>query len=102
MGASRVDKRKPRDQGLDLVLPEKLEQREQILTKQRWSQPFQPLDAVRDHPLAAGKNPAANDVQAEDSDWTNAVTAAHSVRRSLSLDGGRQTKIGRASCRERV
>src|SRR5688572_27499825 len=90
MGASRVRKRKPRDQRLDPVLPEELEQREQILTKQRWSQPFQPLDAVQDHALAAGKKPTTGDVQADDSDGTNTMTPPRVPRRSLSLDGGRQ------------
>ena len=91
MGTSRVGKRKPRDERLDRALPEKLEQREQILTKQRWPQPFQPLDAVRDHTLAARKNPAAGDVQTEDSDWTNTMATVRFGRSSLSLDRRRQT-----------
>ena len=86
MGASGVDKRKRRNQWLDLPLPEKLEQGEQILTKQGRSDPLQPLNAVRDDALASGKNPATGDVQTDDGDWTNTVTAAATVRPSLSLD----------------
>src|SRR5688572_26491132 len=103
VGASRVDKRKPGDEGLDRALAETLEQREEILAKQGWSQPFQPLDAVQHDPLAAGQKPTTRDEQTEDCDWTNAMTPARSARRSLSLDGRRQT-IGhhRPSCTERL
>jgi hypothetical protein len=34
------------DEQLDLLLPQKVEQDDQILSKQFWFQPFQPADAA--------------------------------------------------------
>ena len=58
-----------RDGGLQEV-----EQGDQILSKQCRSQPFEPLDAVGDHPFPAREKPAASDVQPEDGDSTKAMT----------------------------
>ncbi len=63
-----------RDQRLDLLLLKEIQQGGQILSKPRRSQPFERLDAVGDHPLAAREKPAAGDVQPEDGDCTKAMT----------------------------
>ena len=53
---SRLGKRKcPRDQGLDLLLLEEIEQRNQVLPKPCRFQPLEPLDAVGYHSFAARK-----------------------------------------------
>src|SRR5262249_61922231 len=57
---SRLGKRKPpRDQRLDLSLLKEIEQGDQVLVKLSRSQPFEPLDTVRDHPFPAREEPAA-------------------------------------------
>jgi hypothetical protein len=72
---SRLGERESlRDQRLDFLLPEEVEQGEQILSKPCRSQPLQPLDAVGDHPFPAREKPAAGDVHAEDGDCTKAMT----------------------------
>jgi hypothetical protein len=71
---SCLGKRKSlRDERLDLLLLKEVEQGDQILSKQCRSQPFQPLDAVGDHPFPAREKPAANNVHPEDGDATNAI-----------------------------
>jgi hypothetical protein len=71
---SCLGKRKSlRDQGLDLLLPEKVEQRDQVLPKQCRFYPFEPLDAVGDHAFPAWEKPAANDVQRENRDSMKAT-----------------------------
>ena len=62
-----------RDQRLELLLLKEVEQDEQILSKPCWSQPFKPLDAVRNDAFPAGENPAANNVHSEDRDGTKAM-----------------------------
>ena len=63
-----------RDERLDLLLLKEVEQGDQILSKPRRSQPFEPLDAVGDHPFPAREKPAASHVQPEDGDSTKAMT----------------------------
>src|SRR5262245_50539420 len=64
---SRLGKRKSlRDERLDLLLLKEVKQGHQILSKQCRSQPFEPLDAVGDHPFPAREKPAASDVQPEE------------------------------------
>ena len=71
---SCLGKRKSlRDERLDLLLLKEVEQGDQILSKQCRFQPFEPLDAVGDHPFAAREKPAASDVQPEDCDSTKAI-----------------------------
>jgi hypothetical protein len=73
--ASRLGKRKSlRDERLDLLLSKEVEQGHQILSKPCRSQPFEPLDAVGDHPFPAREKPAASNVQPEDRDCTKAMT----------------------------
>jgi hypothetical protein len=61
--ASCLGKRKSlRDERLDLSLLKEVEQGDQILAKQGGLQPFEPLDAVGDHPFPARKKPPASDV----------------------------------------
>jgi len=68
---SRLDERKSlRHQWLDLMLFKELEQRGQVLPKQRWLESLEPLNAVGDDALAPWQNPTASDVQAEDGDRT--------------------------------
>src|ERR1041385_5970399 len=55
-----------RDEGLDRSLSKEVQQRDQILSKHFRFQPFERLDAVRDHPFPAREKPAAGDVQPED------------------------------------
>ena len=63
MRLSCLDKRKsPRNERLNLLLFEEVEQRDQILSEQFRSQPFQPLNTVGNHPFAAREQPAANNV----------------------------------------
>jgi len=56
----------------DLQRP--VEQGDQILSKPYRSQPFEPLDAVGDHPFPAREKPTDSDVQPEDRDSTKAMT----------------------------
>ncbi len=63
-----------RDERLDLLLLQEVQQGDQILSKPCRSQPFEPLDAVGDHPFPATEKPAASDVQPEDGDATKAMT----------------------------
>ena len=75
MRVSRLGKRKSlRDEWLDLLLLKEVKQGDQILSKQCRSQPFEPLDAVWDHPLAAREKPASDNVQPEDGDPMIAMT----------------------------
>ncbi len=75
MRVSCLGKRKSlRDQRFDLPLLKEVEEGDQILSKQHRSQPFEPLDAVGDHPFPAREKPAASDVQPEDGDSTKAMT----------------------------
>ena len=62
------------DEWLDLLLLKEVEQSDQILSKPYRSQPFEPLDAVGDHPFPAREKPAASNVQPEDCDSTEAMT----------------------------
>ncbi len=72
---SCLGKRKSlRDERLDLLLLKKVKQGNQILSKQCRPQPFEPLDAVGDHPFPAREKQAAGYVQPEDGDSTKAMT----------------------------
>ena len=72
---SCLGKRKPlRDEWRDLLLLKEVEQANQILSKQCRSQPFEPLDAVGDHPFPAREKPAAGNIQPENADFTKALT----------------------------
>jgi hypothetical protein len=72
---SCLGKRKSlRDERLDLFLLKKVEQGDQILSKQCWSQPLEPLDAVGDHPFPAREKPAASNVQPENGESAKAMT----------------------------
>src|SRR5678816_2684030 len=66
---SCLGKRKSlRDEWLDLLLLKEVEQGDQILSKQCRPQPFEPLDAVGDHPFPAREKPAAGNIQPENGD----------------------------------
>src|SRR5215831_1793833 len=62
-----------RDERLDLVLLQEVEQGEQILSKPCRSEPLQPLDAVGNHPFPAREQPAASNVHPEDRESTKAM-----------------------------
>jgi hypothetical protein len=64
-----------RDEWLDLLLLKEVEQGDQVLLEQCRPQPFEPLDAVGDHPFPAGEKPAAVDVQPEKRESMEALTA---------------------------
>ena len=74
MSLPRLGKRETvRDQRLELLLLKEIKQDEQILSKPFRSQPFKPLDAVRNDAFPAGKKPAAGNVHSEDRDGTKAM-----------------------------
>ena len=78
-----------RDDWFDFLLLKEVQQG-QILSKQRRFQPFEGLDAVRDHPLPAREKSVANNVQAEDGGFAKAMTAtdppeANRLSRSLEV-----------------
>ena len=74
MRVSCLGKRKSlRDERLDLLLLKEVKQGDQILSKQCRFQPFEPLDAVEDHPFPAREKPAASNVQPENRDSTRAM-----------------------------
>ena len=76
---SRPGKRKPLcDERLNLVLLKEIEQGDQILSKQSRPQPFEPLNAVADHPFPAREKPAASNVEPEDGESTIAMTTTWS------------------------
>ena len=58
---------------LDLLLLKEVKQSHQILAKQGWTKPFEPLDAVGHYPSPAWEKPAASNVQPEDADFTEAM-----------------------------
>lgn len=75
MRVSRLGKRKSlRDEWLDLLLLKEVEQGDQILSKQRRPQPFEPLNAVGNDPFAAREKPTADNIQPENTDFTKAMT----------------------------
>jgi hypothetical protein len=77
---SRPGKRKLlRDEWLDLLLLKEVEQSDQILSKQFRFPPFEPLDAVGDHPFPAREKPAGGDVQPEDGGSTKALTTTRTT-----------------------
>src|SRR5262249_20253895 len=51
-----------------------------ILSKPCRFQPFEPLDAVANHPFPAWEKPCSGDVHAEDGDFTNAMPTATTTR----------------------
>ena len=53
---------------MDLLLSKEVEQGDQVLSKEFRVQPFERLDAIGDHALAAREKPAAGDVQRKDGD----------------------------------
>ena len=63
-----------RNQGLDLLLVQEVEQGQQILSEPGRFQPFEPLDAVGDHTFSARKQPAAGNIQPENGNFTKAMT----------------------------
>ena len=74
MGPPRLGKSETvRDQRLDLLLSKEVEQDDQILSKPCWSQPFKPLDAVRNDSFPAWEKPSAGNVHSEDRDGTKAM-----------------------------
>ena len=75
MGVSCLRKRKSlRDERLDLLLLKEIEQGDQILSEHCRFQPFECLDAVRDHPFPAWKKPARGNVQNKDGDSMKTIT----------------------------
>src|SRR5262245_53372415 len=90
MRLSRLGKRKSlRDHRLDLLLLKEVEQGDQILSKQGRPQPFEPRDAVTDHPLPAREKPAADNVQPEDAD--SMVSMATTRSQSTPTQRGSKT-----------
>ena len=82
-----------RDERLDLLLLQEVQQGDQILSKPCRSQPFEPLDAVGDHPFPATEKPAASDVQPEDGDATKAMTTTWTTgSQSPPPERGRQAR----------
>lgn len=72
---SCLGKRKSlRDEWPDFLLLKEVEQGDQILSKQCRPQPFEPLDAVGDHPFPAREKPAAGNIQPENGDSMKAMT----------------------------
>ena len=65
---------------LDPLLLQEVEQGDQILPKQSRFEPFERLDAIGNDPFAAGKKPAAGDVQRVDGDSMKAITTACAIR----------------------
>ena len=63
-----------RNEWLDLLLLKEIEQGDQILSEPCRSQPFEPLDAVRDHPFPAREKSAADNIQRENGDSMKAMT----------------------------
>jgi len=89
----RLGKGKPvRDEWFDLLLSQKVEQGDQILSKPCGFQSCEHLDAVRDHPFPPWENPAADNIQSEDGGSTKALTTTWTTRtQSLSTDRGNET-----------
>jgi len=73
---SSFGKRKSlRDERFDLLLLKQVQERDQILSKQSWPQPFERLDTVRDNSFPAWQKRAAGNVPDEDTDFTKAMPA---------------------------
>ena len=67
------------DDRLELLLLKKAQQGNQILSKPCRPQPFQPLDAIGEHPFAARQKPTAGDIQRVNGDSMKAITTARSA-----------------------
>ena len=62
------------DERRDLMPLKQMEQGNQILSKHRRPQSFQPLNAVGDHPFSAREQPSSGNVEREDGDRPKTVT----------------------------
>ena len=69
----------PRDERLDPVLLEEVEQDSQILSKPFGFDPFERLDAVGNHAFAAREKPAAGNVEPEDGGSTKTLTTPWTI-----------------------
>jgi hypothetical protein len=78
-----------RDQRLDLLLSQQVEQRQKVLSKPRRPEPFECLDTVGDHTLAAREKPATHDIESEPGDPADALPAPRTTR-SQSLPAYRR------------
>jgi hypothetical protein len=74
---------------LDLFLLKEVKQGYQVLPKELWSQPLEPLDRVWDHPLAPWQKAACCAVEPENADSAKAMTTAWQLRgvRSCAATG---------------
>jgi hypothetical protein len=52
----------------------KVKQGDEVISKQCRSEAFEGLDAIRNHALPTGEEPAANDVQSKDRNSTKTMT----------------------------
>lgn len=62
-----------RDQWLDFFLLKHVKQGDQILPKQRWSQPFEPLNTIGNYALVAREKVTGSHEQAEDGEPLEAI-----------------------------
>ena len=77
----RLAERQPlRDQRVDLLLLQQVEQCEQIVSEPRGFQPHEPLDTVRHHALAARQKPVLEDVPPQGGGFANGVPPARRTR----------------------
>src|ERR1041384_2079986 len=75
MRKSCLGERKPsRDKRLDLLLLKKVKQGDQILSKPFRFQPFECLEAIRNHAFPPREKPASGDAQREDGASTKTLT----------------------------
>ena len=82
VGVPCLGKRKSlRDERRDLVLVQKIEESDQVLSKHRRSQPHEGLDAIENHPFSAWEQPAGSDVHREDGERAVAMPATGTARR---------------------
>ncbi len=73
-----------RDERRNLVLVQEVKQGEHILAKPGRSPPFEPLDAVGEHPFSAREQPAASDVHSEDRESPKAMPTPWTTGRQSS------------------
>ena len=64
----------PQTSVMTIMARRKVEKGDQILSRQCRPQPFEPLDAVGDHPLPAREKPAAGNIQPENGDPMKEMT----------------------------
>ena len=81
------ERKPPRDDRLDLLLLKEVEQGNQVLSKHRRFQPFEPLDAIGNYTFPAGEKQTSRNIQPEDRDPMMPTRSHPGVKGILGVSG---------------